>query len=216
MKKLLLVITTMLMILAFSITVYANSSPTADFSTDSSDILVADADTSVPDVKKLLDGSLPKDVLGDESLEGYSTLGIFSVIAVDGYDFSNETVTDIKMAGLTSDMTVEVRMLDSSNEWSDISHTISDGMVSAVFKEEGQVAVFVLESVDMSDVDEDEDTTEETTTEDLTEEDTEQTVTDDGNGNNKRSPKTGDIIYLFVAVALFSSAGIAVALKKLR
>lgn len=207
MKKISVLITALVMLFAVSITVYANSSPTADFSTDSSDILVADADTSIPDIKKLLGGSLPKDVLGDESLDGYSTLGIFSVTAVGEYDFSESVTTDIRTAGLTSDMTVKVKILDKTNQWSNVSHTISNGVVSAVLKKEGQVAVFVRDSVDIDDTEGD---TNEPTTQGQTEENPQEEEKPGG------SPKTGDAILWFGTAAFFAMAGIVISLKKLK
>ncbi|MBP3325864.1 MAG: hypothetical protein J6L77_05530 [Coprococcus sp.] len=207
MKKISVLITALVMLFAVSITVYANSSPTADFSTDSSDILVADADASIPDIKKLLGGSLPKDVLGDETLDGYSTLGIFSVTAVGEYDFSESVTTDIRTAGLTSDMTVKVKILDKTNQWSNVSHTISNGVVSAVLKKEGQVAVFVLDSVDIEDTEED---TNEPTTQGQTEENPQDGKKPGG------SPKTGDAILWFGTAAFLAMAGIVISLKKLK
>lgn len=207
MKKISIVITVFIMLFAVSITVYANSSPTADFSTDSSDILVAEADTSIPAIKKLISGSLPKDVVGDESLDGYSTLGVFSVSAVGDYDFSETVATDIRTAGLTSDMTVKVKLLDTSNQWSDVSHTISNGVVSAVLRKEGQVAIFVLDSVDITNPGGD-------TTEPTTQEQTEDKPQDEKKLGG--SPKTGDAIFLFGAVAFLSMGGILISLKKLR
>lgn len=207
MKKISVLITALVMLFAVSITVYANSSPTADFSTDSSDILVSDADASIPDIKKLLGGSLPKDVLGDETLDGYSTLGIFSVTAVGEYDFSESVTTDIRTAGLTSDMTVKVKILDKTNQWSNVSHTISNGVVSAVLKKEGQVAVFVLDSVDIEDTEED---TNEPTTQGQTEENPQDGKKPGG------SPKTGDAILWFGTAAFLAMAGIVISLKKLK
>lgn len=207
MKKISVLITALVLLFAVSITVYANSSPTADFSTDSSDILVADADASIPDIKKLLGGSLPKDVLGDETLDGYSTLGIFSVTAVGEYDFSESVTTDIRTAGLTSDMTVKVKILDKTNQWSNVSHTISNGVVSAVLKKEGQVAVFVLDSVDIEDTEED---TNEPTTQGQTEENPQDGKKPGG------SPKTGDAILWFGTAAFLAMAGIVISLKKLK
>ncbi len=207
MKKISVLITALVLLFAVSITVYANSSPTADFSTDSSDILVADADASIPDIKKLLGGSLPKDVLGDETLDGYSTLGIFSVTAVGEYDFSESVTTDIRTAGLTSDMTVKVKILDKTNQWSNVSHTISNGVVSAVLKKEGQVAVFVLDSVDIEDTEED---TNEPTTQGQTEENPQDGKEPGG------SPKTGDAILWFGTAAFLAMAGIVISLKKLK
>jgi len=207
MKKISVLITALVLLFAVSITVYANSSPTADFSTDSSDILVSDADASIPDIKKLLGGSLPKDVLGDETLDGYSTLGIFSVTAVGEYDFSESVTTDIRTAGLTSDMTVKVKILDKTNQWSNVSHTISNGVVSAVLKKEGQVAVFVLDSVDIEDTEED---TNEPTTQGQTEENPQDGKKPGG------SPKTGDAILWFGTAAFLAMAGIVISLKKLK
>lgn len=207
MKKFSVVIMVLMMLLAFSITVYANSSPTADFSTDSSDILVAEADTSIPAIKKLMSGSLPKDVVGDESLEGYSTLGIFSVTAVGDYDFSETITTDIRTAGLTSDMTIKVKLLDTSNKWSDVSTTISNGVASVVLRKEGQVAIFVLDSVDITNPGGD-------TTEPATQEQEGEKTQDDQKTGG--SPKTGDAIFLFGAVAFLSMGGILISLKKLR
>lgn len=224
MKKISVLITALVMLFAVSITVYANSSPSADFSTDSTDILVADADASIPDIKKLLGGSLPKDVLGDETLDGYSTLGIFSVTAVGEYDFSEAVTTDIRTAGLTSDMTVKVRILDRTNRWSNVSHTVSDGVVSAVFKKEGQVAVFVLDSVDIEDTEEDTEDTEETEeTEEDTEVDTNEPTTQEQPDENSQdgnkpggSPKTGDSILWFGTAAFLAMAGVLISLKKLK
>ncbi len=207
MKKFSVVSMVLMMLLTFSITVYANSSPTADFSTDSSDILVAEADTSIPAIKKLMSGSLPKDVVGDESLEGYSTLGIFSVTAVGDYDFSETITTDIRTAGLTSDMTIKVKLLDTSNKWSDVSTTISNGVASVVLRKEGQVAIFVLDSVDITNPDGD-------TTEPATQEQEGDKTQDDQKTGG--SPKTGDAIFLFGVMAFLSMGGILISLKKLR
>lgn len=208
MKRALIIISAFVMLFSFSITVYANSSPTAEFSTDSTELLVSDADSSIPAIRQLLDGKPPKDVLKDDSLDGYSTLGVFSVTAVPGFDFTNEVTTDIKAAGLTEDMEVEVKLLDADSNWCDVSYSVSNGLVSAAFTKEGQVAVFVQESVDLDD-------TEAPTTEEATEGEEVTTESPDDYDNPGGSPQTGDNIYIIFGLAFVAIAGVCVSIKKM-
>ena len=112
-------------------TAFANNSPENDYETDSTHILISEADTTIADIDNLMLGDAPSEVLGDKSLDGYSTLAVFSVTAVNDYDYSEIETTKIRGAAITSDMTVQVRFLPS----------------------DGQLAVFVKDDIDIPDDD---------------------------------------------------------------
>ena len=54
-------------------TAFANNSPENDYETDSTHILISEADTTIADIDNLMLGDAPSEVLGDKSLDGYST-----------------------------------------------------------------------------------------------------------------------------------------------
>ena len=101
-------------------TAFANNSPENDYETDSTHILISEADTTIADIDNLMLGDAPSEVLGDKSLDGYSTLAVFSVTAVNDYDYSEIETTKIRGAAITSDMTVQVRFLPDDGDWTKI------------------------------------------------------------------------------------------------
>ena len=112
-------------------TAFANNSPENDYETDSTHILISEADTTIADIDNLMLGDAPSEVLGDKSLDGYSTLAVFSVTAVNDYDYSEIETTKIRGAAITSDMTVQVRFLPDDGDWTKIPFSVESGVLRA-------------------------------------------------------------------------------------
>lgn len=177
----------------------ANESPDNDFVTDSSNILLTEPDTSIADIDALLMGSDPAEVVGDNSLKGFSTLAVFSVAAVDDYDFSEIETTSIKGASITADMTVQVRFLPTDGAWEKLDFDVIDGAVNVELPSEGQLAIFVKDDIVIDDEDTDE---------------------DNGNADGKtdpgKAPQTGDRLPLYITIACVALAAAGVSYKKIR
>lgn len=195
MKRLCCCVLAMVLMLGLGTFAYANSSPDGDFVTDSSNILVTGPDTSIASVDKLMLGDSPAEVLKDASLEGYSTLAIFSVIAIDGYDFTEPENTRIMGAAITADMELQVRFLPDGGSWQRIDYEVEDGILEISFASEGQLAIFAKDDIDIVD-----DSTEDVANTDKNE------GTKDTAG---KSPQTGDrfMLYICVGAAALAVAG---------
>lgn len=177
----------------------ANGSPGSDFETDSSNILLSEPDTSIADIDALLMGGDPAEVVADSSLEGFSTLAVFSVTAVNDYDFSEIETTSIKGAAITADMTVQVRFLPTDGAWEKIDFDVVDGAVNVELPSEGQLAIFVKDYIVINDEDPDD---------------------DNGNAEGKndpgKAPQTGDRLPLYITIACVALAAAGVSHNKIR
>lgn len=205
-KRLAVYAMTMVMLLGFGITAMANESPEHDFGTDSSHILLSEPDTSIEDIDDLVMGYDPAGVLGDSTLKGFSTLAVFSVTAVDDYDFSNLETTKIRGAAITSDMTVQVRFLTTDGAWEKLSFEVVDGAVNVKLPSEGQLAIFVKDEVDIKDDDGDGNSTTKPTTESGT----------DGNVDPGKAPQTGDRLPFYIVIGVMAIISAVVSFKKIR
>ena len=205
-KRLAVYAMTMVMLLGFGITAMANESPGIDFGTDSSHILLSEPDTSIEDIDDLVMGYDPAGVLGDSTLKGFSTLAVFSVTAVDDYDFSNLETTKIRGAAITSDMTVQVRFLPTDGAWEKLSFEVVDGAVNVKLPSEGQLAIFVKDEVDITDDDGDGNSTTKPTTESGT----------DGNVDPGKAPQTGDRLPFYIVIGVMAIISAVVSFKKIR
>ncbi len=205
-KRLAVYAMTMVMLLGFGITAMANESPEHDFGTDSSHILLSEPDTSIEDIDDLVMGYDPAGVLGDSTLKGFSTLAVFSVTAVDDYDFSNLETTKIRGAAITSDMTVQVRFLPTDGAWEKLSFEVVDGAVNVKLPSEGQLAIFVKDEVDIKDDDGDGNSTTKPTTESGT----------DGNVDPGKAPQTGDRLPFYIVIGVMAIISAVVSFKKIR
>ena len=199
-KRLAVYAMTMVMLLGFGITAMANESPEHDFGTDSSHILLSEPDTSIEDIDDLVMGYDPAGVLGDSTLKGFSTLAVFSVTAVDDYDFSNLETTKIRGAAITSDMTVQVRFLPTDGAWEKLSFEVVDGAVNVKLPSEGQLAI------DIKDDDGDGNSTTKPTTESGT----------DGNVDPGKAPQTGDRLPFYIVIGVMAIISAVVSFKKIR
>jgi LPXTG-motif cell wall-anchored protein len=201
-KSVIVWITMIALLMGYRTLVMANDSPDVDYETDSAYILVSEADTSVADIAALVEGDSPVEVLGDDTLEGYSTLAVFSITAIGGYDFSTIETTVIKGATITEDMDIQVRFLPDGGSWEKINYTLSNGTIACKFEDEGNLAIFVKD-----------------------EEDTEEVSTSDADGTSsadsakadtyKKAPQTGDNLPIYVLVGLLSMGALAVSVRKL-
>ena len=205
-KRLAVYAMTMVMLLGFGITAMANESPDRDFVTDSSHILLSEPDTSIEDIDDLVMGYDPAGVLGDSTLKGFSTLAVFSVTAVDDYDFSNLEITKIRGAVITSDMTVQVRFLPTDGAWEKLSFEVVDGAVNVKLPSEGQLAIFVKDEVDIKDDDGDGNSMTKPTTESGT----------DGNVDPGKAPQTGDRLPFYIVIGVMAIISAVVSFKKIR
>lgn len=205
-KRLAVYAMTMVMLLGFGITAMANESPDRDFETDSSHILLSEPDTSIEDIDDLVMGYDPAGVLGDSTLKGFSTLAVFSVTAVDDYDFSNLEITKIRGAVITSDMTVQVRFLPTDGAWEKLSFEVVDGAVNVKLPSEGQLAIFVKDEVDIKDDDGDGNSMTKPTTESGT----------DGNVDPGKAPQTGDRLPFYIVIGVMAIISAVVSFKKIR
>lgn len=190
-KRFRTVLLAMIMTMAFSVTALANKSPDTVFETDSDNILISQADTSIPDVDALMFGDDPAVVLGDKSLEGFSTLAVFSVTALDGYDFSDIETTEIRGASITSDMNVQLRFLPTDGLWESIGFELADGALYVEFPSEGQLAIFVKEEIEFGGEDD--------------------IINDPG-----VAPKTGDSLPVFVLMGVVALLGAGVSVYMLK
>lgn len=204
MKKVLTLISVLVLIFAMSITVYASSAPAAGYETDAEDVLIEAPDESIGDIAALLSGTTPDKVVGDAALAEYSTYSVFSAVAVDGYDFSATVSTNIYASDLTGEAIVVKRF--SGGSWTDVPFTFSGSTLSMNISGEGQIAVFVLDSIeiDMSVFEEPA---------------TEEPSTDAPEGGStptdpSKSPQTGDPVLLITALMLLGLAGMAVSARK--
>ena len=205
-KRLAVYAMTMVMLLGFGITAMANESPDRDFGTDSSHILLSEPDTSIEDIDDLVMGYDPAGVLGDSTLKGFSTLAVFSVTAVDDYDFSTLEITKIRGAVITSDMTVQVRFLPTDGAWEKLSFEVVDGAVNVKLPSEGQLAIFVKDEVDIKDDDGDGNSMTKPTTESGT----------DGNVDPGKAPQTGDRLPFYIVIGVMAIISAVVSFKKIR
>ncbi len=196
---------------------FANNSPDDNYVTDSSHVLISEADTSIEDISNLMLGDSPAEVLGDSSLAGYSTLAVFSVTAIDDYDFQDAEMTEIRGASLTSDMTVQVRFLPTGGDWSNIKYTVSDDVLEVQFPSEGQIAIFVKDEINIADMTEDA-TTGKTGSEDVTTEavSTESVSTEEQKPDYVKAPQTGDALPLYIGMGVIALAAVAVSVKKIK
>jgi hypothetical protein len=179
--------TVLAMLLSYNLAVFANDSPDTDYETDSSHILVSEADTSVEDIAELVEGEAPSEVLGDKTLQGYSTLAVFSVTAIDDYDFSTLETTNIKGATITDTMEIQVRFLPDEGSWKKIDYTVTNGIMSVQFESEGHLAIFAKDQVEEAQA-----------------EDT-----------YKKSPQTGDYLPLYILAGLAAAGALAFSVRKL-
>lgn len=205
-KRLAVYAMTMVMLLGFGMTAMANESPNRDFGTDSLHILLSEPDTSIEDIDDLVMGYDPAGVLGDSTLKGFSTLAVFSVTAVDDYDFSNLETTKIRGAAITSDMTVQVRFLPTDGAWEKLSFEVVDGAVNVKLPSEGQLAIFVKDEVDIKDDDGDGNSTTKPTTESGT----------DDNVDLGKAPQTGDRLPFYIVIGVMAIISAVVSFKKIR
>ena len=148
----------------------------------------------------------PAGVLGDSTLKGFSTLAVFSVTAVDDYDFSNLEITKIRGAVITSDMTVQVRFLPTDGAWEKLSFEVVDGAVNVKLPSEGQLAIFVKDEVDIKDDDGDGNSMTKPTTESGT----------DGNVDPGKAPQTGDRLPFYIVIGVMAIISAVVSFKKIR
>jgi len=187
----------------FGITAKANQSPDSDYVTDSSKILLAEPDTSISDVEELMMGSDPAEILGDSSLKGYSTLAMFSVIAVDDYDFSELEATKVRGASITQDMEVQVRFLPTDGAWMKLDFEVVDGAVDVVIPSEGQLAIFVKDDVILDENDGDGN-------------DNNGKNPDDAKNDTGKAPQTGDRLPLYLAIGCVALASAAISWRKIK
>lgn len=196
----------------FSVVAFANDSPDSTYATDSSNILVTAADESIDDIQSLLLGDLPSVVLGDSSLEGYSTLAVFSVSAINGYDFETPETTVIRGAAVSEDMTIQIRFLPTGGSWRKLGFSVADDALSVQFPSEGQLAIFALDDTEIED--------EDATTEKAgpTDGDTSGDNTDGSNAkdNYAKSPQTGDRLPIYIGIGVLAVAIAGVSLKKIK
>jgi hypothetical protein len=205
-------------VLTFNCVARAESANSKQPATDSKDIVVDSPDTSITSIALLADGKTPSDVLDDTSLDGYSTYGVYSVTAVAGYDFSADNTVYIRTSGITKGSDLKVMLLDTAGNWKNVDFNATDGLVSATLNEEGQLVIFIHEVVAGVSVTEEETTeaeadTQVTETTEAAADDA--TPSDSGNGSSSSSsPKTEDYIYIFAALFLAGTAGMALSYKK--
>lgn len=186
----------LVMTVMYGTTAFANGSPDNGYETDSSNILVSEADTSIPDIYDLMMGEEPAKVLGDSALTGYSTLAVFSVTAIDDYDFSDIETTKIKGAAITADMDVQVRFLPTGGAWEKIECSVDNGVLLAKFPSEGQFAVFVKDDIDIDDGD--------------------QTPGDSNTADPGKAPQTGDALTIYIGIGVIALGALALSYKKIR
>ena len=167
-------------------TAFANNSPENDYETDSTHILISEADTTIADIDNLM--------LGDKSLDGYSTLAVFSVTAVNDYDYSEIETTKIRGAAITSDMTVQVRFLPDDGDWTKIPFSVESGVLLAEFPSDGQLAVFVKDDIDIPD-------------------DDPQTA---GVSQAGKAPQTGDRLPIYIFTGIVAAALVVVSVRRIR
>ena len=163
--------------------------------TDSTHILISEADTTIADIDNLMLGDAPSEVLGDKSLDGYSTLAVFSVTAVNDYDYSEIETTKIRGAAITSDMTVQVRFLPDDGDWTKIPFSVESGVLLAEFPSDGQLAVFVKDDIDIPD------------------DDDPQTA---GVSQAGKAPQTGDRLPIYIFTGIVAAALVVVSVRKIR
>lgn len=176
-------------------TAFANNSPENDYETDSTHILISEADTTIADIDNLMLGDAPSEVLGDKSLDGYSTLAVFSVTAVNDYDYSEIETTKIRGAAITSDMTVQVRFLPDDGDWTKIPFSVESGVLLAEFPSDGQLAVFVKDDIDIPD------------------DDDPQTA---GVSQAGKAPQTGDRLPIYIFTGIVAATLVVVSVRKIR
>ena len=170
-------------------TAFANNSPENDYETDSTHILISEADTTIADIDNLMLGDAPSEVLGDKSLDGYSTLAVFSVTAVNDYDYSEIETTKIRGAAITSDMTVQVRFLPDDGDWTKIPFSVESGVLLAEFPSDGQLAVFVKDDIDIPTA---------------------------GVSQAGKAPQTGDRLPIYIFTGIVAAALVVVSVRKIR
>ena len=158
-------------------------------------ILISEADTTIADIDNLMLGDAPSEVLGDKSLDGYSTLAVFSVTAVNDYDYSEIETTKIRGAAITSDMTVQVRFLPDDGDWTKIPFSVESGVLLAEFPSDGQLAVFVKDDIDIPD------------------DDDPQTA---GVSQAGKAPQTGDRLPIYIFTGIVAAALVVVSVRKIR
>ena len=157
--------------------------------------LAAVAITTIADIDNLMLGDAPSEVLGDKSLDGYSTLAVFSVTAVNDYDYSEIETTKIRGAAITSDMTVQVRFLPDDGDWTKIPFSVESGVLLAEFPSDGQLAVFVKDDIDIPD------------------DDDPQTA---GVSQAGKAPQTGDRLPIYIFTGIVAAALVVVSVRKIR
>ena len=197
-KKIMAGAMALIMVAGFGTVALANESPDRDYETDSKHVLISEADTTIPDIEALMMGDAPADVLGDRSLEDYSTLALFSVAGVDDYDFSEIETTAIRGASINSDMEVQVRFLPTDGTWEKISYSVKNDELLIDFPSEGQLAVFVKDDIVPDDEDPDGDGS-----------------TDDRREAGK-APQTGDRLPIYIAGCLMAIAVAGVSIRKIK
>lgn len=215
MKKIITLVSILVLIFAMSITVYASSAPAIDYETDADGVLIGAPDESNGDISALLFGTTPDKVLGDASLADYATYTVFSASAVGDHDFSATVSTNIYASDLTGEDIV-VKLL-SGGSWSNVPFTFSGTTLSMMIPAEGQVAVFVLDSIeiDMSVFEEPE--VVEPSTEDAGGTEDSGDSGESGTSTPKdpaTSPKTGDPVVWFGAMMIIGVAVMSVSARK--
>jgi hypothetical protein len=186
-KSVVLWVAMLVMLMSYNLVAMANDSPDVDYETDSAHILISAADTSIADIAALSEGDAPADVLKDKSLEGYSTLAVFSVTAIDDYDFSDVETTVIKGATITEDMDIQVRFLPDAGAWESIDYTVSGGTMSVQFEEEGHLAIFAKDEI----------------------------AEEETSASYKKSPQTGDYLPFYILAGLAAAGVFAFSVRKI-